>query len=347
MVGDKAAVKFSEGLSASTTYYLRETEVPSSEYVLNKTVWECKIDSDGNTTYRVYGTDADFSTTVPTCVNTKGTENRTAKIIKTDGTNPLEGATFGLYEDAKCTVKLGQNVSKIDSSTSSDTYGKAVVKFDAEIGKTYYIKEISAPSEQYVIFDTVFVAEVSDTGKIMYGIVGSNARSSTFPECVNKKKSETTVTATTTVTTTPPPSETTTTTTTNIITCVTSSTTTTTGPDEDETTTSTTTSHIEEEVTSSTTTPTDIDEDTTVETSSETTTTTDDTPHDDDTTTTTTTTTTTDDDTPDTPDTPDNPNTGVQLNVMGFTALAVLSGIIFVAALAKGFIARRKERDNY
>ena len=347
MVGDKAAVKFSEGLSASTTYYLRETEVPSSEYVLNKTVWECKIDSDGNTTYRVYGTDADFSTTVPTCVNTKGTENRTAKIIKTDGTNPLEGATFGLYEDAKCTVKLGQNVSKIDSSTSSDTYGKAVVKFDAEIGKTYYIKEISAPSEQYVIFDTVFVAEVSDTGKIMYGIVGSNARSSTFPECVNKKKSETTVTATTTVTTTPPPSETTTTTTTNIITCVTSSTTTTTGPDEDETTTSTTTSHIEEEVTSSTTTPTDIDEDTTVETSSETTTTTDDTPHDDDTTTTTTTTTTPDDDTPDTPDTPDNPNTGVQLNVMGFTALAVLSGIIFVAALAKGFIARRKERDNY
>ena len=361
LVGGKALVSFEEGLSTSTTYYLRETAVPTgSEYVLSKTVWECQIDDKGETTYREYGSEAEFSKEIPTCVNTTETGSP-VKLIKTDGTNSLEGAKFGLFTDEKCKVKIDEKTTKIDSDTTSDTYNMAIVSFIAEKGNTYYIKETAAPSG-YQAVNTVYVAKVSDKGEVTYSVKGSTSFSSTFPVCVNKKKSETTPTTTTTTTTT--------TTVTSVTTPITSVVTfgTTTG----NTTTSNSTTSSVTTVTSAGTT-TDVTTATSYGTTTVGTTGTDDTTSrpkysttPSDTTVPPEYTTTTDIDTtvppdvttpyipdqpdiPDTPETPDvpeneNPNTGVNMDVVGFSVLALFGAAICATSLAKGISARKKEK---
>ena len=49
-------------------YYLKETKSPS-EYTRSNDVYECKIDTEGNVTYRVYGSDDEYSATFPICNN--------------------------------------------------------------------------------------------------------------------------------------------------------------------------------------------------------------------------------------------------------------------------------------
>ncbi len=338
-------VYFTEGLTADTTYYLREIDAPEG-YLVNDTIWECYIDEDGTAWYRVYGSGADFSTTSPTCVNTtEDDEPKEAKIIKTDGTDKLEGAVFGLYEDEACSVKLAQDTSKIDSDKNSDTYGKAVVSFEIDVDSIYYIKEISAP-EGYVASETVYKAVVDDEGNVLYGIVGSDSFTSTFPVCVNKKTpTSTTPKVTTTPGGTMPPPVSTSKDTTTTTPVVTTPGTTPSGsrPPVVTTTPGNTTPPVV------TTTPGD---DTTTTPKYTTTPPEDTTPKYTTTTTTTTTTrppvTTTTVDDEETPKTPkdDNPETGVSLNTAGLVALAVLSGIACAACVARGVTARKKESED-
>jgi hypothetical protein len=124
------------------------------------------------------------------------------KLIKTDGTNALSGAVFGLYSDASCSMKLTDGTTAIDSDSSSSTYNKAVVSFVSgqngltlSKSATYYLKEISAPTG-YTASSNVYDCIVDSNGKVTYKTDGSaDAAKPDFPVCVN----------TTTITPTPVP----------------------------------------------------------------------------------------------------------------------------------------------
>lgn len=320
----KAVVVFSTGITSNTTYYLRETSAPEG-YNIKDTVYECVIDANNKTSYRVYNSGADLSETFPVCVNSEA--EYFAKVIKTDGTKALEGAKFGLYEDEACTVKLAEDTSKIDSDKNSDTYNMAVVSFAVEVGVTRYIKEISAPAG-YELSEKVFRCVVDNDGDVLYRVVGTEVDFTTYPTAVNNKAEETTTPAVTTTpddTTTPVVSTTPGGTRPPVVTTTSGGTTgqrTTTPPSEEEVKT--------------TTAP----------------------PSDDDTTTTTTTTTTTkppiittpcdDDDDEEEVETPkdNNPETGAPLNVAGFVAMAAISGIACAASALKGVSERKKEQGE-
>ncbi|MBR4965174.1 MAG: hypothetical protein IKY53_01635, partial [Lachnospiraceae bacterium] len=49
-------------------YYLKETKSPT-DYTRSNDVYECKIDTEGNVTYRVYGSNDSYSATFPICNN--------------------------------------------------------------------------------------------------------------------------------------------------------------------------------------------------------------------------------------------------------------------------------------
>lgn len=315
----KSVVVFSTGITSNTTYYLRETEAPKG-YNIKDTIYECVIDANNKTSYRIYNSGADLSEKFPVCVNSEA--EYSAKVIKTDGTKALEGAKFGLYEDEACTVKLAEATSKIDTDTNSDTYNMAVVSFAVDVGVTRYIKEISAPSG-YELSEKVFRCTVDDKGRVLYRVVGTDADFTTYPTAVNKAKVVTTVTTVPNTTTTPIE-----TTTNRLIT------TTPTGTSGSGITSSVTT-------TSRVTTTTVPEKITTVVTTS---------PSEEKTTTTTTTTkppvtTTNKTDTPKKPK-DDNPETGVSLNITGLVAMAVISGVACAASALKGVSGRKKEQDK-
>lgn len=203
-------VTFTDGIASDTTYYVKETVAPNG-YKLSNKVYECKVDANGSTTYREYGAEATYSPLSPLCINYREDEEpTTAKVIKTDGTNALTGAVFGLYSNASCTTLLAQRTSSIDENEGSDTYNKAVVAFEVEPGNVYYIKEIAAPAK-YEASDTIYKVIVDMDGSVQYGILGETDMTANFPVCVNTPKSE--QTTTTTKTTLPPPIVITTTTT--------------------------------------------------------------------------------------------------------------------------------------
>ena len=132
------------------------------------------------------------------------------RLIKTDGTNALSGATFGLYSDASCGTKLAGGTTEIDADSASSTYNKAVVSFTSgqsgltlSTSTTYYLKEISAPAG-YTASSNVYDCIVDSNGNVTYKIDGSaNAAKSDFPICVNTKTNAPTPSPTPTKTQTP------------------------------------------------------------------------------------------------------------------------------------------------
>jgi len=317
----KAVVVFSTGITSNTTYYLRETSAPEG-YNIKDTVYECVIDANNKTSYRIYNSGADLSETFPVCVNSEA--EYFAKVIKTDGTKALEGAKFGLYEDEACTIKLAEDTSKIDSNKDSDTYNMAVVSFAVEVGVTRYIKEISAPAG-YELSEKVFRCTVDETGRVLYRVVGTDVDFTTYPTAVNNKTEETTApVVTTTPDDTTPPVVTTTPGGTRPPVVITTPgdtkppVTTTPPSDDDEEITTTPPSDDDEEIT--TTPPSDDDEETT--------------------------TTPPSDDDEEEKKKDDNPETGAPLNVAGFVAMAAISGIACAASALKGVSERKKEQEN-
>ena len=208
---NKAVVSFVSGqnglaLSKATTYYLKETSAPAG-YTVSTNIYDCIVDSNGKVTYKIDGSADAAKSDFPVCVNTKTSEpTPTAidpiKLIKTDGTNALTGATFGLYSDASCSTKLASAVTAIDTDSASPTYNKVVVSFVSgqnglalSKATTYYLKETSAPTG-YTVSTNIYDCIVDSNGKVTYKIDGSaDAAKSDFPVCVNTKTSEPTPTA--------------------------------------------------------------------------------------------------------------------------------------------------------
>lgn len=185
---NKAVVSFDA--EPNTTYYIKELKAPEG-YTASDEVFKAVVDADGKITYGVVGS-ATTSEDIPVCENKKSTVSDTPvpddthsngiKIIKVDSAtqNPLAGAQFGLYSDEECTVLI------TTKTTAIGTDNKAVVSFDTEPNKTYYIKEIKAP-DGYTASDEVFKAVVDADGKVTYGVVGSADISENIPVCKNEK----------------------------------------------------------------------------------------------------------------------------------------------------------------
>lgn len=79
-------------------------------------------------------------------------------IIKTDEAgNPLENAEFGLYSDAACTNQI--------ATLKTDKDGKAL-SGQLECTKTFYLKEMKTPSEDYVLNTDVYSATVVENSTV-------------------------------------------------------------------------------------------------------------------------------------------------------------------------------------
>lgn len=105
------------------------------------------------------------------------------KIKKTDGTNPLDGATFGLYSDASCTDLIeSKETAKVADEDGVVIFGG--LKGDAS-GKHYYVKEIQSP-EGYKLPATVHIydCELTTTGDTVETTYDSSA---TTPVVTNDK----------------------------------------------------------------------------------------------------------------------------------------------------------------
>ncbi len=91
--------------SGFVIYYLKETASPVA-YSTSDVIYECKIDSNGNVTYREYGSNAAFSETFPICNNLKvydpappiddGVEDPDSPIGGGDGGNSPDGPIGGI-----------------------------------------------------------------------------------------------------------------------------------------------------------------------------------------------------------------------------------------------------------
>ncbi len=109
------------------------------------------------------------------------------KLVKVDNNDaPLENAEFGLYTDAGCTTLYTSAVIPNVSSTGTTAIadGEAVVSFFAEPGKSYYIKELTAP-EGYIASTKVYKAVIDETGEVTYSIVGTDGTLDDVPVCKN------------------------------------------------------------------------------------------------------------------------------------------------------------------
>ncbi len=191
-----------DGLQVNTTYYLKEIQAPdNTDYAVNETVYECKIDENGNVTYRIAGSGDAYSEDFPTCVNTKTVvtppdptpEAEDIQLIKTFSDNGVSGsnsgAFFGLYDSYNGTTLGTQVGSDTEALWDGSKYVVTFTKDSAnlEVGKTYYLKEIKAP-DGYTASTDVYECTIDADGDVTYKVYGSAAEASAdFPTCVNTK----------------------------------------------------------------------------------------------------------------------------------------------------------------
>ncbi|MBP1544930.1 MAG: Cna B-type domain-containing protein, partial [Oscillospiraceae bacterium] len=184
-------VVFADGLAIDTTYYLKETASPSS-YKLSTDVFECRIDADGNVTYKKQGSSDEYSATFPVCENALKPTPGKITLIKTysdtdlaalteDARNSILSATvFTLYSDAECTVAVGTASPVYTADGASVEFSKGL-----SLDTVYYLKETSAHKD-YEKSSDVFECKIDADGKVTYKKQGSSdAYSEAFPECEN------------------------------------------------------------------------------------------------------------------------------------------------------------------
>lgn len=165
--------------SGSVIYYIKETKAPSG-YTASDEIYAVRITTaknDSSATYTVeykLSTQSDFaySKNELTCVNQP--VSVMVKKIGSTADEALTGATFGLYSDAACSKLIAQKKTSMVTS-----YAAAVFKsgesdgvtssgeINLEAGKTYYVKEIQAPSG-YKASDAVYAAKIETDGTVQY-----------------------------------------------------------------------------------------------------------------------------------------------------------------------------------
>lgn len=139
------------------TYFIKEIEAPEG-YKLSSIVTPVELKLDGTVVKAFYNNEAD-STDLYTITNdvAKGTFTIT-KVDSKAATLKLSGAEFEIYDDSVCSNRIGT------ATTSDDTehLGEAVFS-DLELGKTYYYREVKAPTG-YVLDNTIHEITIG-TGK--------------------------------------------------------------------------------------------------------------------------------------------------------------------------------------
>ncbi|MBR4083030.1 MAG: carboxypeptidase regulatory-like domain-containing protein, partial [Lachnospiraceae bacterium] len=98
-------------LSKNSTYYLKEI-APAQGFLITTDVYECKIDGNGNVTYKLVGSDAGYSADMPVFTNEKKitTVKVTVKDIETG--DEIEGITVNINKSGSTDVILSQPTNR-------------------------------------------------------------------------------------------------------------------------------------------------------------------------------------------------------------------------------------------
>ena len=183
------------GLSAATTYYLKEVTAPAG-YDMSTNIYECKVAADGSVTYKIKGSADAYSSTFPTCINVVHTPTPAPlpivpsdiAIIKTFENNKItglaSGAYFTLYSDAACTIPVVNNMQAIRSNLT-DSFKATIPGNLLSVSMSYYLKEVTAPSG-YAKSNNIYICNIDAAGVVTYKLLGStNLFSASFPSCNN------------------------------------------------------------------------------------------------------------------------------------------------------------------
>lgn len=114
--------------------------------------------------------------------NTVNVKTLGLKVVKVDGNNDtkyLADAVFGLYEDKACATAVEVNGTAVTATTDATSNGVKFMAGDVEykigdIAKTYYVKELTAPTG-YNLNSTVFSVTASATATDGYTFVNDEA----------------------------------------------------------------------------------------------------------------------------------------------------------------------------
>ena len=118
----------------SNTYYVKEIEAPPT-YQLDST---CRVGIIGGTI------------TIENAVKEiEYVDVSIKKVDKNDKSKVLSGAVFGIYSDSSCS----NAISDADNNSTKITDASGIATFNVDSSKTYYTKELSAPSG-YTIDDS-------------------------------------------------------------------------------------------------------------------------------------------------------------------------------------------------
>lgn len=196
--GSQYTIKFTkaDGIKSQNTYYLMETYAPVG-FKKSTDVYECKIDENGAVTYKVMGSAAAYSATLPTCNNieSKEAEAGDVKLIKTfvnekgDAIDaPTDLPRFALYSDINCTSRVGAEKT-VDYNGVN--YTVTFTKNDGiKCGKSYYLKETYIP-EGFAENSDVFEFKIDANGNVTYKHTAlAGEFTSAVPKCQNVKKTE-------------------------------------------------------------------------------------------------------------------------------------------------------------
>lgn len=133
------ATFFVECGDTATTYYIKEISAPAG-YIPTDEVKSVIVQSDGTI---IYGSDGNDYVTYN---NEKAHAALTLKKVKTGAETVIAGAEFGLYADVNCEDLIETGITNTD--------GLLVFRTELELGKTYYYRELKAPSG-YLLDSTV------------------------------------------------------------------------------------------------------------------------------------------------------------------------------------------------
>ena len=118
-------------------YYLKETKSPT-EYTRSNTVYECKIDTEGNVTYKVYGSNDAYSTTFPICNN----------LLVTDPVNPENPSEDASEETSSSNEEESSSSNEEESSSSKDEEESSSSKDEEESSSSKDEEESSSSKDE-------------------------------------------------------------------------------------------------------------------------------------------------------------------------------------------------------
>lgn len=196
-------------LSTDTTYYLKETAT-DSDWILSDEVFACKVDSDGQVTYKkLSDDDAEYTEAFPVCVNAPVSLG-VVRVIKTYTSTELKGIsdeeksyledntvfTLTLITEDDTDTDDTETATEWTAHPSIDTEnGVAVVRFTQDengddivrINSAYKLEETSSPSG-YTADDSVTYVKVDHTGAVTYSDAKDGVYTDSVPVYTNKRE---------------------------------------------------------------------------------------------------------------------------------------------------------------